>query len=100
MTEVAPHKPAPPLGLGLLAAAEYHAQTFELETGDMLLLFTDGLTEARDRHGNFYPLADRVLTWAESGPEELLQRISHDLSRHVGGALGDDAALVALQRVP
>ncbi|QPP10295.1 serine/threonine-protein phosphatase [Streptomyces bathyalis] len=100
VSEVAPHKPAPPLGVGLLARAEYHAETFELGAGDVLLLFTDGVTEARDRYGNFYPLADRVVAWAGSGPEELLQRISHDLSRHVGGALGDDAALVALQRVP
>jgi serine phosphatase RsbU (regulator of sigma subunit) len=30
------------------------------EPGEQLPLYTDGVTEARDEHGTFYPLADRA----------------------------------------
>jgi serine phosphatase RsbU (regulator of sigma subunit) len=97
---VEPHRPAPPLGLGDMAPAEYHVDAFELEEGDLLVLYTDGITEARDSGGRFYPLAERMTGWAESGPETLLKRLRQDLGRHVGGPLDDDAAVIALERAP
>ncbi|MFD8752854.1 PP2C family protein-serine/threonine phosphatase [Kitasatospora sp. NPDC059577] len=89
---------APPLGLGVLAAADYPDDTFPFEIGDTLLLYTDGVVEARDRSGAFYPFADRVARWVGSTPEALVNHIRRDLLAHAGGRLGDDAAVVAIRR--
>jgi len=73
--------------------------TFPFAAGDILLLYTDGATEARDPQGRFYPLADRLGTFGGCRtPGELLDRIRADLLDHSRGSLGDDAALVAVMR--
>ncbi|WP_051969732.1 PP2C family protein-serine/threonine phosphatase [Kitasatospora azatica] len=89
---------APPLGLGSLVADDYPDDTFRFEVGDTLLLYTDGVVEARDRAGVFYPLAERVARWTGCTPEALVNHIRRDLLAHAGGRLGDDAAVVAVQR--
>ncbi|MGW5606223.1 PP2C family protein-serine/threonine phosphatase [Streptomyces sp. NPDC003753] len=91
--------PAPPMGIGG-RPAEYTLDVFSFEPGDTLLLYTDGVIEARDAHNRFYPLADRVAQWTQAGPETLLHHVRRDLLAHAGGRLDDDAALVALQRAP
>ncbi|MFF4983855.1 PP2C family protein-serine/threonine phosphatase [Streptomyces sp. NPDC001046] len=92
--------PAPPLGLGC-APAHVRTGAFQPAPGDIVLLCTDGLLEARDGTGRFYPLVDRLRSWPGGGPRYLLSYLSADLLRHTGGsALNDDAALVALRPVP
>ncbi|MFC4529703.1 PP2C family protein-serine/threonine phosphatase [Sphaerisporangium dianthi] len=93
-------KPAPPLGLGELADQAYDVETFDFRDGDTLLLYTDGVIEARGPGGGFYPLADRVKSWEGDGPETLVEHVRDDLLAYVGGRLGDDAAMVAIQRLP
>ncbi|MER6073838.1 PP2C family protein-serine/threonine phosphatase [Streptomyces sp. NPDC001817] len=96
-----PVHPAPPLGIhGPAARDDYTVDVFSFEPGDTLLLYTDGVIEARDAYGVFYPLAERATRWAGSSPEKLLHHIRRDLLDHVGGSLGDDAALIALCRTP
>ncbi|MCX5416382.1 PP2C family protein-serine/threonine phosphatase [Streptomyces sp. NBC_00059] len=90
--------PAPPLGLGELGHPRYHVDSFDFEPGDLLLLYTDGVTEARDTTGAFYPLAERVTGWTGIGPDAFLGRFRHDLLRHVGGHLDDDAAMIVVER--
>ncbi|NDZ81890.1 serine/threonine-protein phosphatase [Streptomyces sp. SID10853] len=97
---LAVREPAPPLGLGRLIGGVFAAETFTFGVGDVLLLYTDGVIEARDAAGRFYPLPDRIASWGTGGPEALLQRLSADLLRHAGGSLGDDAAMVAIERLP
>ncbi|MEU8828151.1 PP2C family protein-serine/threonine phosphatase [Streptomyces sp. NPDC048636] len=88
-----------PLGLGRLAgAAEYQTETFPFEPGELLLLYTDGVVEARDPDGVFYPLADRAAAWHRQRPDEVVHRLCEDLLAHVDGHLGDDAAAVAVRR--
>ncbi|MEV0535971.1 PP2C family protein-serine/threonine phosphatase [Kitasatospora sp. NPDC050463] len=89
---------APPLGLGTLVADDYPDDTVPFEVGDTLLLYTDGVIEARDRSGVFYPLAERVARWNGCTPEALVSHIRRDLLAHAGGRLGDDAAAVAIRR--
>lgn len=93
----APH-PAPPLGLGELAHPHYHVDSFQFEPGDLLLLYTDGVTEARDSTGTFYPLAERITGWTETDPDAFLVRFRRDLLHHVGGHLNDDAAVIVIER--
>ncbi|MET7437991.1 PP2C family protein-serine/threonine phosphatase [Streptomyces sp. NPDC004082] len=97
MTMNARH-PAPPLGLGELTIPSYHVDSFPFAPGDLLLLYTDGVTEARDSAGTFYPLADRLTGWTGSDPDAFLGRFRRDLLRHVGGHLDDDAAMIAIER--
>ncbi|MFJ1796235.1 PP2C family protein-serine/threonine phosphatase [Kitasatospora griseola] len=89
----------PPLGMGDLAPAERRTEQFAFPPGSTLLLYTDGVTEARDRDAVFYPLPARAaqLTPASS-PRDFLDRLRRDLLAHVGGRLPDDAALVAVGR--
>ncbi|WP_318199866.1 PP2C family protein-serine/threonine phosphatase [Streptomyces sp. SCL15-4] len=90
--------PSPPLGVQY--GIGHTLDVFSFEPGDTLLLYTDGVVEARDAHGRFYPLADRVARWTGDSPQALLHHLRRDLLAHAGGRLGDDAALVALHRAP
>ncbi|MDC7335601.1 SpoIIE family protein phosphatase [Streptomyces lydicus] len=58
------------------------------------------MTEARDDKGTFYPLAERAGAWSDCGPEQLLRQLRADLLAHTRGRLGDDAAAVAVRRLP
>ncbi|MFJ3514165.1 MULTISPECIES: PP2C family protein-serine/threonine phosphatase [unclassified Streptomyces] len=92
-------RPAPPLGLAGLVASDVTAQTFAFGDGDVLLLYTDGVLEARDGSGTFYPLAERVTAWSGLAPQALLDRLCEDLLAHAAGhRLDDDAAMVAISR--
>ena len=90
--------PAPPLGMGELTAADVVVETFPYEPGDLLVLYTDGVIEARDRSGTFYPLAERILAWPGGDPEALVRYIRDDLLAYVGGRLADDAAVLVAER--
>ncbi|MGW5373295.1 PP2C family protein-serine/threonine phosphatase, partial [Streptomyces sp. NPDC004011] len=79
--------------------AAYDVQTFPFEAGDLLLLYTDGVIEARDADGRFYPLTERAPEWTKDDPDELLRALHDDLLAHVHGRLGDDAAAVAIRRL-
>ncbi|MDX3763498.1 PP2C family protein-serine/threonine phosphatase [Streptomyces sp. AK02-04a] len=92
--------PAPPLGIGEMGPEGYTIDVLSFGAGDTLLLYTDGVIEARDADGDFYPFETRAGQWSEAGPESLLHHIQRDLLAHTSGRLEDDAALVALRREP
>jgi serine phosphatase RsbU (regulator of sigma subunit) len=92
--------PAPPLRLMALGDFSGAGRTLPFKPGDQLLLYTDGVTEARDGQGRFYPLTDRLVHLAgehrRGRRSGLLARLTEDLLRHVGAPLADDAALVLI----
>ncbi|MFJ9691158.1 PP2C family protein-serine/threonine phosphatase [Kitasatospora sp. NPDC101183] len=99
VTALAARRPSPPLGLGELAPARYEVETFPFGPGDRLLIYTDGVIEARDAQRRFYPLTERVAAWCGEQPGTLLRRLRGDLLEHVGGHLDDDAAMVVVDRL-
>src|ERR1700722_3352914 len=56
--------PAPPLGLLTLGDCSRAQLCHTLQPDDQLLLYTDGITEARDSRREFYPLPERVSAFA------------------------------------
>ncbi|WP_329381753.1 serine/threonine-protein phosphatase [Streptomyces sp. NBC_01351] len=91
-------EPALPLGMGELGGWPDAAQEWAFPAGTTLLLFTDGLTEARNLAGDFYDPADRLRGRIFPGPQELLGALSSDVRRHTGGGATDDMALLAVGR--
>ncbi|MTE22128.1 SpoIIE family protein phosphatase [Streptomyces sp. TRM43335] len=93
---VEPPETAPPLGTGFdLKPPEPYGVT--LAPGDQMLLHTDGVTEARDPEGDFYPLVRRSFLLREASPDIALESLRRDLVAHVGGPLHDDAAMLLLR---
>ncbi|MDX3265933.1 PP2C family protein-serine/threonine phosphatase [Streptomyces sp. MI02-2A] len=97
ITRLLPSQPTPPLGLAGARPDDYHVDTYPFGSGDTLLLYTDGLIEARNTTGCFFPILDRAATWTWRCPNGLLQHVSQDLDTHTGKHLGDDLAMVAIQ---
>ncbi|MFK0107885.1 PP2C family protein-serine/threonine phosphatase [Streptomyces sp. NPDC091217] len=93
-------EPAPPLGLGDTDGADgyYVPATFPFEHGDRLFLYTDGVSEARNADGDFYPLAERATAWADNAPGPLVERLAADVRAYAGGRLNDDMAMIVVQR--
>ncbi|KPC58641.1 serine/threonine protein phosphatase [Streptomyces chattanoogensis] len=91
--------PALPLGLGTLVEERPVAYTHPFTPGDVLLLCTDGLIEARDDTGAFYPLLDRLrlrFTFDSApGPADVIDFLNTDLPRHTR-VFHDDVAVLAI----
>ncbi|MFF3214507.1 PP2C family protein-serine/threonine phosphatase [Streptomyces sp. NPDC002886] len=98
LAELAPVEPALPLGMGELGGWPDRVQEWPFPEGATLLLYTDGLTEARDGSGAFYDPAVRLRGRVFPGPDELLSALATDVRRHTGGATTDDMALLAVAR--
>ncbi|MFI9586076.1 PP2C family protein-serine/threonine phosphatase [Streptomyces sp. NPDC052236] len=95
---VEPTHPAPPLGLHALTGEAPTLQILSFADGDQLLLYTDGVTEARNHGREFYPLAERMARHVSDQPSHTLDALHDDLLAHVGGRLDDDAALLLLRK--
>lgn len=100
VTELVPLSPTPPLGLAALARVPPTLEKFPFAVGDQLLLLTDGVTEARDSDGVFYPLTERLGHHLATSPEDTLASLQDELISYVGGRLQDDAAMLLLKRLP
>ncbi|MEU8551031.1 PP2C family protein-serine/threonine phosphatase [Streptomyces roseoverticillatus] len=94
---LSPTDPAPLLNLAGLIGDCYSTDTFAFAPDDQLLLYTDGVTEARDRNGDFFPLADWMSRQTPDRPRELLDGLHRDLLTHSSGGLDDDIAALAVR---
>ncbi|MGP7995927.1 MAG: SpoIIE family protein phosphatase [Streptosporangiaceae bacterium] len=97
---VEPAVPGLPLGLAHLAEFPRYVTTLPFGPGDQLLFYTDGVSEARNTAGEFYPLSEHEALTGGQAPEAVLDRLQQDVLRHVGHALDDDAAMLLLRREP
>lgn len=87
-----PHNSPP---LGFLPTPEIRRE--QLEPGDRLLLYTDGLAEAR-RDGVFFPIAKRMPALVGRGSvEHGLAALESALRDWVRGLLADDIALLVME---
>ncbi len=95
---VEPTNPAPPLGLRAFSGEDPSLQVMPFADGDQLLLYTDGVTEARNQSREFYPLAEGLARHLSDEPARTLNALHDELLDHVGGRLHDDAALLLLRK--
>lgn len=90
----------PPTGpaIGLMEGFNVHLEEADLQTGDTVVLYTDGVTEAadsRDAQWSLDGLADVVRRNHELPPDKLVQRILQSVNDFSGGTpLADDATLI------
>jgi len=95
-TEIFTGEPTLPLGLGSAPELSEHAWP----TGARMLFFTDGLVEARDGTGEFFPLTDYADELGEGTVEEALDRLVARLLAYAGQEMNDDMALVLAESGP
>ncbi|MGV9316134.1 PP2C family protein-serine/threonine phosphatase [Streptomyces sp. NPDC003691] len=93
-----PDEAALPLGMRELGDWQGHTESHAMPDGSTLLLYTDGLSEARDTAGVFYDPRERLGGRAFPGPGQLLDALVDDVRRHTGGGSTDDMALLAVTR--
>lgn len=86
--------PAPPLGLLDLANGWCAATTVPFGAGDGLLLYTDGVSEARDLDQRYFPLSDlTAAALRDSGGvhcDQILDSLVAGLRAHIGEHQADD----------
>ena len=89
--------------VGIEPEIDFRIRQTHMDSGDILLGYTDGVTEAVASDGAFFTM-DRLVSILEipaATATELLDRIAGSLQEHVGGAdQFDDITLLAIRRIP
>jgi sigma-B regulation protein RsbU (phosphoserine phosphatase) len=87
--------------LGMFCGTEFPVCRLQLEPGDSLFLYTDGLTEVFDGHGDEYGLARveaLVHKHATKTPESMLAECLNEIREFTGGAKrADDLTLLVMR---
>ena len=90
------------LPVGTFYSAAYASRSVVLAPGDALVLYTDGLTEARNRDDAEYGTARLTRTLARTrglAPRGVIDTCLEDLAAHMSGApRADDLTLMAIRR--
>ena len=88
--------------IGGMSGLKYRDYEFDLEPGDMLFLYTDGVPEATDADGNMFGtqnLLETLNRMSHPSAMELLEAVRADVKHFVGDAPQfDDLTMLALKR--
>lgn len=85
------------LPLGVLSEERYDEGTIEFAPGDLLVVYSDGLTDARPELRDQKVLADLL---RQGGTASEIAQMLADQATAAGGPLPDDLTIVALRRPP
>ncbi|MER0245262.1 PP2C family protein-serine/threonine phosphatase [Streptomyces sp. HSW2009] len=96
-TFLPPPERALPLGLALHGAKGPVPHTVDFAPGDQVLFYTDGVSEARDARGDFYPLGQRAALLRAANPQAAVEALRQNLVAHAAGPPHDDAAMLLLR---
>jgi sigma-B regulation protein RsbU (phosphoserine phosphatase) len=89
--------------VGAMDIATYQQDTLQLEQGDALVMFTDGVTEAmnpeREEFG-VQRLNDSLQDAAMRSPQEIIDTVKDDIKTFANGAdQSDDITMLVIKRV-
>lgn len=94
----------PPLNepmAGAMPGLEYTTRSMRLERGDMLFLYTDGVTEAMDREKRLYSearLLELLSGLRDRGVDEVVRTVNGSIKTFTGGAQqSDDITMLAFK---
>ncbi|WUH94476.1 serine/threonine-protein phosphatase [Streptomyces sp. NBC_00433] len=95
-------EPLPPLGLFDPLRTDVTVCRGRLDPGEGLLLYTDGVPDARDGTGRFFPLPETLAALGATRVRdaEVVARLRAEILRHTGGRRADDVALLVLTPTP
>ena len=88
---------------GLIADETYLTEECVFSPGDMMILYTDGLTDARSPEGGFFghdALAEMVVDLAGKPASEFLAALMDRVSAYTGGEFADDIAILVVRAMP
>ena len=89
------------LPVGLIPGTDYRQTVVSLKPGDLLVLYTDGITEAENGEGQDLG-RDQLLEWARQAPADSPKAVGEALLQRLrsfrGGGRNDDETLLVLQR--
>ncbi len=88
--------------LGLLPVGDYTEESVDLSPGDLLTIYTDGITEANSPDGEEFGkerLAEALCTHAEETPDKVAEALGRELDSFAAGTpFGDDRTLLMIKR--
>jgi len=89
------------LPLGIDEDNEYHVSQLQLEEGDMVVLYTDGVSEAWDKDRNefgVHRLREKIIEYASLRVDDIVKKIVEDIDNFSAGTeQHDDMTLVILK---
>lgn len=87
--------------LGIVPNSKYENQEVELQHGDILFMYTDGLVEARNEKKDFYGfdrLTEKLLSIEDKNPKTIIAEIARDVDEFAGNSEQfDDITLLAIK---
>jgi len=87
--------------LGVLQAVTFESKQVQLEKGDILLLYTDGVTEAESTDGEFFGderLHTLLREAKEKSSDEIVELLLHQIRMFTGlRHFNDDVSLVVMR---
>lgn len=93
------HLAAPGVATGIASDEQYEEAVEKLSADDTLVIFTDGLTEARSGADVFgeQRLDEQVIRYAHLPVQLMAESIINEVTSFSGGRLTDDAALIVIR---
>ena len=88
--------------MGVLADATYKRGYLQFEKGDILVCYTDGITEAMDINGNQYArerLVDTVRREGNACSKHIVETVLADVDRFSRGGLHNDDCVILILKV-
>jgi len=94
-------KAAGGIPVGVAPDSQFGSRTFQLETNDVVVAYTDGITEAQNRDGDFWgqqKLEELLLSSRHKAPQQIIEDVLNKLTEFVSGhPQRDDITLVVMR---